>query len=102
MTTCPNCHGQIIRWATHLLQVFIAYIGVKFGRFAAGVPSKFGSHYRDKHETDLLGARILYRCQDGVSQPLRKSLSFSKKWENHLSSIKYFFMQYNLERQPSI
>ena len=34
-----------------------------------------------------------------VSRLVRKSLSFSKKWENHIAAIKYFFWQFNLEQQ---
>lgn len=34
-----------------------------------------------------------------VSRLVRKSLSFSKKWENHIAALKYFFWQFNLEQQ---
>ena len=37
-----------------------------------------------------------------VSRLVRRSKSFSKKWENHEAAIKYFFWQYNLSRQPYI
>ncbi len=34
-----------------------------------------------------------------VSRLVRKSLSFSKKWENHIAALRYFFWQFNLEQQ---
>lgn len=34
-----------------------------------------------------------------VSRLVRKGLSFSKKWENHIAAIKYYFWQFNLENQ---
>ncbi len=37
-----------------------------------------------------------------VSRLVRKSLSFSKKWENHVQALKYFFWQFNLEQQWKI
>jgi insertion element IS1 protein InsB len=33
-----------------------------------------------------------------VSRLVRKALSFSKSFENHLGAIKYFICQYNLEK----
>ena len=37
-----------------------------------------------------------------VSRLVRKSLSFSKKWDNHVAALQYFFWQFNLEQQPYI
>ena len=37
-----------------------------------------------------------------VSRLVRKSLSFSKKWDNHVAALRYFFWQFNLEQQPYI
>ena len=37
-----------------------------------------------------------------VSRLVRKGLSFSKKWENHIAALKYFFWQFNLEQQWKI
>ena len=37
-----------------------------------------------------------------VSRLVRKSLSFSKKWENHVAAIKYFLWQFNLHQQHFI
>ena len=37
-----------------------------------------------------------------VSRLVRKGLSFSKKWDNHLAALQYFFWKFNLEQQPYI
>ena len=37
-----------------------------------------------------------------VSRLVRKSIAYSKKWENHVAAIQSFFWQINLERQPYI
>ena len=37
-----------------------------------------------------------------VSRLVRKSLSFSKNWDNHVAAIRYYFWQFNLEQQPYI
>lgn len=37
-----------------------------------------------------------------VSRLVRKNLSFSKNWKNHLAAIRYYFWQFNLEQQPYI
>lgn len=37
-----------------------------------------------------------------VNRLVRKNLSFSKKWENHIAVLKYFFWQFNLEQQWKI
>lgn len=37
-----------------------------------------------------------------VSRLVRKSLSFSKKWDNHIAALKYFFWNYNLQQHPYI
>lgn len=37
-----------------------------------------------------------------VSRLVRKTLSFSKKLENHIGAIKYFICHYNLSRAPAL
>ena len=42
---------------------------------------------------ERLNNTLRQRC----SRLVRKTLSFSKKWENHYYAIKYFLVQYNYE-----
>lgn len=50
---------------------------------------------KDTNHLERLNNTIRQRC----SRLVRKTLSFSKKVENHILAIKYFFCQYNLEMQ---
>jgi len=56
------------------------------------ISSKFK---KDTNHLERLNNTIRHRC----SRLVRKTLAFSKKVENHILAIKYFFCQYNLEQQ---
>jgi insertion element IS1 protein InsB len=43
--------------------------------------------------------RLNNTIRQRISRLVRKTLSFSKKLENHIGAIKYFFCNYNFERQ---
>lgn len=58
-------------------------------------------HYVGKDATYLIEG-FLAGVRARVSRLVRRSLSFSKKWENHVAAIQYFFWQFNLEQQPYI
>lgn len=67
--------------------------------YSAVIP--FERHYVGKDETyHVEGFWSGVRAR--VSRLVRKSLSFSKNWENHVAAIQYYFWQYNLEQQPYI
>lgn len=61
----------------------------------------FERHYVGKDETYHVEG-FLAGVRARVSRLVRKGLSFSKKLENHVAAIRYFFWRYNLERQPYI
>ena len=42
--------------------------------------------------------RLFCTMRQRVSRVVRKSLSFSKKWENHEMALRYFFWHYNFQR----
>jgi len=56
---------------------------------------KFSKIKKDTNHLERLNNTIRQR----VSRLVRKALSFSKKLENHIAAIKYFFCNYNLEQQ---
>ncbi|MEZ4934148.1 MAG: IS1 family transposase [Saprospiraceae bacterium] len=61
----------------------------------------FDRHYVGKDQTyHVKGFWSGVRAR--VSRLVRKSLSFSKNWDNHIAAIRYYFWQFNLERQPYI
>lgn len=43
--------------------------------------------------------RINCTIRQRVSRLVRKALSFSKSWDNHVKAIRYFIAHYNLEKQ---
>ena len=51
-----------------------------------------------KKDTNHL-ERLNNTIRQRVSRLVRKTLSFSKKLENHIGAIKYFFCNYNIEQQ---
>lgn len=53
---------------------------------------------KQKRNTNHL-ERLNNAIRKRVSRLVRKSLSFSKILENHISAIKYFFCHYNLEQK---
>jgi insertion element IS1 protein InsB len=61
----------------------------------------FERHYTGKDETYWVEG-FLAGVRARVSRLVRKSLSFSKSWENHISAIRYFFWNFNLDHQPYI
>ena len=64
-----------------------------------GVFPKERHHYStQKKETNHL-ERLNCTIRQRVSRLVRKSLSFSKIIENHIGALKYFFANYNLEKQ---
>lgn len=46
--------------------------------------------------------RINCTIRQRVSRLVRKTLSFSKSWQNHLKAIRYFLAHYNLEKQVAL
>jgi IS1 family transposase len=56
---------------------------------------KYSQIKKDTNHLERLNNTIRQR----VSRLVRKTLSFSKKLENHIGAIKYFFCNYNLEQQ---
>lgn len=61
----------------------------------------FDRHYVGKDQTyHVEGFWSGVRAR--VSRLVRKSLSFSKNWDNHVAAIRYYFWQFNLEQQPYI
>lgn len=57
-----------------------------------------------KKNTTLI-ERLNNTIRQRVSKLVRKTLSFSKKWDNHYLAIKYFLVNYNLdiiESNPSL
>jgi insertion element IS1 protein InsB len=56
---------------------------------------KYSKIKKDTNHLERLNNTIRQR----VSRLVRKTLSFSKKLKNHISAIKYFFCNYNLEQQ---
>jgi len=61
----------------------------------------FDRHYVGKDQTyHVEGFWAGVRAR--VSRLVRKSLSFSKNWDNHVAAIRYYFWKYNLEQQPYI
>jgi insertion element IS1 protein InsB len=61
-------------------------------------PSQRHKSSKNKKDTNHL-ERLNNTIRQRVSRLVRKSLSFSKKLENHIYAIKYFFCNYNLEQQ---
>ncbi len=62
------------------------------------IPKEVHKHQPIKQNTNHI-ERFFCTLRQRVSRLVRKTLSFSKKFENHVLSIKYFFCCYNLEIQ---
>ena len=61
-------------------------------------PSERHRSSKKKKDTNHL-ERLNNTIRQRVSRLVRKTLSFSKKLQNHVYAIKYFFCNYNLEQQ---
>jgi IS1 family transposase len=55
-------------------------------------------HSKKKSDTNHL-ERLNNTIRQRVSRLVRYALSFSKKLENHIGALKYFFSHYNIEQQ---
>lgn len=62
------------------------------------IPKNRHYYLKIKKETNHI-ERFNNTVRQRVSRLVRKALSFSKKEQNHIGAIKYFFCVYNLERQ---
>jgi len=56
---------------------------------------------KQKKDTNHL-ERLNNTIRQRVSRLVRKTLSFSKILENHISALKYFFCHYNFEQQKKM
>jgi insertion element IS1 protein InsB len=61
-------------------------------------PKKRHKYSKIKKDTNHL-SRLNNTIRQRVYRLVRKTLSFSKKLENHIGTIKYFFCNYNIEQQ---
>ena len=61
-----------------------------------------GQHQREgKWQTTII-ERLNNTIRQRCARLVRKTLSFSKTWENHYLAIKYFLVHYNLERMAKM
>jgi len=65
--------------------------------FAKGQPGAGAHQVEGKRQTTII-ERFNNTLRQRCARLVRKTLSFSKTWENHCSAIKYFLAYYNLER----